>query len=442
MTRSVRFRITALAMATFVVVAVLSGAALLLVQRRTLTENVDDAVEQRAADLVALVGSDGDLQLTGGDDIVAQVVDGRGRVVAASAELPGDDPLFPALDGELDRGTTRLPEVDEARYVSVAVELGATGERGVLHVAGSLDDVEEATAELLAALGIGIPVVVALLGASVWIFVGRTLRPVELIRREVSGFGPDGWRRRVPEPGTGDEVDRLARTMNDMLARLALSAERQRRFVDDASHELRSPLTRLRTTVEVALRQAVPADEVLAEVHRDLVELSSLVEDLLVLARTDADVPLRRAEVDLDVLTFDVVRPFRQRGVVIDTTGISAARCIGDERLLRRAVENLVRNAAHHASHRVEVSAGGDGRWAVVEVCDDGSGVPTAERARIFERFARLDDGRSRDAGGTGLGLAIAQDIARVHGGEVTVGDRPGGGAAFRLSVPAAAEHR
>lgn len=437
MTRSVRFRITALAVLTFVVVAAVSGVALVVQQRRTLRENVDDAVEQRAEDLVALAGRGiGDLELTGGDDIVAQVVDRSGRVLAASGELAGEAALFPPLEGSFDRGTVELPEVDRARYVSIAVDLGGAGP-GVVHVAGSLDDVEEATAELAAALAAGIPVVVAVLGSAVWILVGRTLRPVERIRSEVAGFGPGGWRRRVPEPGSGDEVDRLARTMNDMLDRLEVAAERQRRFVDDASHELRSPLTRLRTSVEVALRGSDPADGVLAEVHHDLVELSTLVEDLLVLARADANVPPRRAEVDLDVVALGVIRPFRRRGTTVDTTGIGAARCLGDERLLRRAVENLVRNAARHADHLVQVSVRTEHGRAVLEVADDGPGVPAAERDRIFERFTRLDDARSREAGGTGLGLAIAREIARVHGGDVTVGDRTGGGASFRLVLPA-----
>lgn len=437
MTRSVRFRITALAVLTFLVVAVLSGVALVLQQRRTLTENVDDAVEQRAEDLAALARSGiSDLELSGGDDIVAQVVDRTGRVLATSAELPGEDSLFPALDGSFDRGTTHLPAVDRARYVSMAVDLRGAGS-GVVHVAGSLDDVEEATTELTASLAAGIPAVVAVLGSTVWILVGRTLRPVERIRSEVASFGPGHWRRRVPEPGSGDEIDRLARTMNDMLDRLETAAERQRRFVDDASHELRSPLTRLRTTVEVTLREAGPADGVLTDVHRELVELSSLVEDLLVLARADADVPPRRVEVDLDVVVLDIIPPFRRQGTTVDTTAIGAARCVGDERLLRRAVENLVRNAARHAAHRVQVSVNIEDQQAVLEVADDGPGVPATERERIFERFTRLDDARSRDAGGTGLGLAIAREIARLHGGDVTVGDRTGGGACFRLVLPA-----
>lgn len=300
------------------------------------------------------------------------------------------------------------------------------------------DDADEATAALKSSLSVGIPVVVALFGLTVWFLVGRTLRPVEAIRAEVETFGEGRWDGRVPEPGTGDEIDRLARTMNDMLRRLERSAERQRRFVGDASHELRIPLTRLRTAIDVARADpSVDRDGVLAETLVELVELSALVEDLLALARLDDGREIRRVEVDLDVVVTRVLSPYRERtGISIDGSGITAARTMGDERLLSRAVDNLVRNAVRHADSVVLVTTTTTTGGAAVVVADDGPGIPAGDRERVFERFARLDDARSRDDGGTGLGLAISREVVRRHGGRLTVDRAPAGGARFTLLLP------
>lgn len=300
------------------------------------------------------------------------------------------------------------------------------------------EDADEATATLQATLAIGVPIGVAVLGVGVWVLVGRTLRPVEAIRTEVSTFGDGGWHRRVPEPGTDDEIDRLARTMNEMLDRIDTSIERQRRFVGDASHELRTPLTRLRAQIEVAQGDLdVDTAEVLQATLDEVAELSGLVDDLLALARLDDGRPLDRREVDLDVLVTQVVRPYRDDpSVTIDGSGIAAARVLGDERLLRRAVDNLVRNAVRHARSTVRVTTAETDGTATVRVVDDGPGVPIADRERVFERFTRLDDARSRDEGGSGLGLAICRDVVTAHGGTVGIEEAAAGGAAFEVRLP------
>ncbi len=300
------------------------------------------------------------------------------------------------------------------------------------------DDADEATAALKESLSVGIPVVFALFGLTVWVLVGRTLRPVEAIRAEVATFGDGRWDGRVPEPGTGDEIDRLAMTMNEMLARLERSAERQRRFVGDASHELRSPLTRLRTQIEVVGADPdADRDQALDATLDELVELSALVEDLLVLAGLDDGRTMNTTEVDLDVVVTRVLSPYRDRPeVTIDGSGIAAARTNGDERLLRRAMDNLVRNGVRHATRRVTVASRVDGDEAVVIVSDDGPGVPLADRRRIFERFTRLDHARARDDGGAGLGLAICHEVVERHGGSLSVTDSPDGGACFTIRLP------
>lgn len=300
------------------------------------------------------------------------------------------------------------------------------------------EDADEATATLQATQAIGVPVGVLILGVGVWILVGRTLRPVEAIRADVATLGDGDWHRRVPEPGTDDEIDRLARTMNQMLERLETASARQRRFVGDASHELRTPLTRLRAQIEVARDDpAIDADDVLRQTLTEVEELSDLVDDLLALARLDDGRPLVREEVDLDVLVTQLLRPYRDDpSVTIDGSGIAAARVRGDERLLRRAVDNLVRNAVRHATSTVRVTTGEQDDHAIVRVADDGPGIAVPDRERVFERFTRLDDARSRDEGGTGLGLAICRDVVRAHGGTVGIDDGPDGGATFAIRLP------
>jgi signal transduction histidine kinase len=262
------------------------------------------------------------------------------------------------------------------------------------------------------------------------------------MRREVDTISAGALHRRVPVPGTGDETARLATTMNRMLDRLEQAQQRQRRFVSDASHELRSPVATIRQHAEVAAahpeRTSLTnlADTVLAEDLR----LQRLVDDLLLLARADEQMlGPGAASVDLDDLVLDAVRRLRtDPWLSVDGTGIGAARVRGDQALLARLVGNLTENAARHASSRVAVSLSADGAgWAVLGVDDDGSGVAAPDRERVFERFVRLDDGRTRDAGGSGLGLAIAREVALVHGGSISVRDSTLGGARFEVRLPA-----
>jgi signal transduction histidine kinase len=282
-------------------------------------------------------------------------------------------------------------------------------------------------------------VVVALL---TWLVVGRALRPVDTIRREVDAIGPAELDRRVAEPPTDDEVGRLARTMNRMLARLDGAARAQRRFVSDASHELRSPLASIRQHAEVArahpdrLGDGELAEVVLAEGAR----LQDLVEQLLLLTRLDeGGFALARGPVDVDDLVLADARRLRDAGAVaVDTAGVTAARLDGDERMLARLTRNLSDNAARHATSRIALGLLVDGDRVELTVDDDGSGIPESDRERVFERFVRLDEGRARDAGGSGLGLAIVAEIARAHGGSVRVTESPLGGARFVVELPTA----
>jgi signal transduction histidine kinase len=292
------------------------------------------------------------------------------------------------------------------------------------------------------AMLIGLPLLLAVVAAVTWLVTRRALRPVERIRHELAAImGSSDLSRRVPEPAAQDAIGRLARTTNQTLAALEASLEQQHRFVADASHELRNPIASLRTQLEVGA--AHPA---LLDVHgavKDVARLQRLATDLLLLARLDAGERLSaQARVDLGELALEQVALARtvndRSGRVPVRTGLLAdVEVAGSGRQLARILANLIDNAQRHAATEVVVSvrAAGDGR-AVLEVADDGDGVPEDQRERIFERFVRLDDARSRDDGGTGLGLAIARDLARRHGGTLKAAAREGRGAVFTLELP------
>jgi signal transduction histidine kinase len=429
------------------VLGVLTVAAVGVVtaQERLLTERIDESVTQ-AADRLAESVRAGDLQAAvpsglGDDDAAAQIVGDDGEVIDATPNIAGRDPIADLPPGRSTslRTSGDLPH-DDAPFRIASRRVDGPDGAVTIHVAASLDDVLESTTVLGRSLAVGIPAVVLFLALVVWMLVGRTLQSVERIRAEVAEISGSDLHRRVPAPPRDDEIARLARTMNSMLDRVEDAADRQQRFVADASHELRSPLTRMRTELEVDLAHPSRADPIAT--HRSVLEeatgLQRLVEDLLQLARTDSDrMPLPDEVVDLDDVVLAEARRVREAGdVEVDTTGVAAAQVRGDVRQLARAVANLADNAARHAATSVTLTVGErDGR-AVVTVGDDGPGIPAEEHERVFERFARLDESRQRDAGGTGLGLAIAREIARRHGGTLTVADSDRPGAVFVLSLP------
>ncbi|MBN9791605.1 hypothetical protein DMP17_23795 [Pseudonocardia sp. TMWB2A] len=288
----------------------------------------------------------------------------------------------------------------------------------------------------------GVPLLVLVAGGFTYLFAGRALRPVEDMRSRVAGMGDKDLSQRVDEPVARDEVGRLARTMNQMLGRIESSQATQRRFVADASHELRSPLATVSTGLEL-LGSGMPeasADRATVDVLRgEASRLTGLVENLLFLARADErGIAPRREEVDLDeIADAERERPSAETAVAVRVTS-EPVRVVGDRGQLVRVLRNLVDNAKRHASSTVAVSVRAEGDLAVIEVDDDGNGVPEADRARVFERFVRLDEARSRGDGGSGLGLAIVAELVAAHGGTVEAASSPAlGGARFRVTVPA-----
>ena len=280
---------------------------------------------------------------------------------------------------------------------------------------------------------------VPLLGSGValatWTTTARVLRPVEDIRRQVEQTDSGRLALHVPRSGNGDEIDRLAGTMNDMLDRLRVASERQRQFVSDASHELRSPITATLATLETTDPELLGASwpQIEATLTAEQTRLSRLVDDLLLLATVDEGrAGPRFSDVDLDDLVLsEAGRPY---SVDVNARVVAPHRVVGNSDLLQRCLRNLVENAARHASSTVEVtittSAGGH---PVIRVEDDGPGIPEGQLESIFERFARIDGARNRREGGAGLGLSIARYIAQQHSASLTASNRPNGGACFEL---------
>lgn len=444
---TVRAKLTVLAAALVAVVLGISALGLVVVQERLLTHGIDESLIQRADNIEGDVanGTLGPRLPAEGDpeDLFTQLIGPDGRVVGASDNATD----LPAVTNVLDpgardsiRSVSGIRGSEEFRLLVRPVE---TLDGSVtLVVAKNLDDVSESVRILAWSLAVSLPVATLLLAILVWWLTGRVLHPVEAIRAEVASISGADLHRRVPVPRTQDEITSLAHTMNQMLERVEQATEHQQRFVADASHELRSPLTRIRSALEVAIAHPDAVDD--EALHQSLLSetdaLSQLVDDLLFLARSEAGVHGRPAEaVDLDDLVLDEARRLRDRGTVRVVAGsVSAARALGDSRQLARAIRNLASNAERHASSTVTFELREDGETCELVVGDDGGGISPEHRDLVFQRFTRLDEARSRDDGGFGLGLAIVHDIVARHCGSIEIASQHGGGARFVVTLPRA----
>ena len=349
----------------------------------------------------------------------------RGESTLETVAGPGAEPLR----------VFTMPIVRNGRVVDI-VQVGMAVRR-----AEALLDRYLHTLIVLIPLGVGL----AALGGAV--IARAALRPVDEMTRTARRITAEDLSRRVERPGTGDEMERLALTLNGMLARLEAAFTQTRRFAADAAHELRTPLAALRGGIEVALRAERTPEEyrrVLASSLEEVERLIRLAEDLLLLSRSSAGPDVTRAPVDLEPLLLDVfdvgARLGQGAGVSVRTDAMASATVRGDATALRRALLNLIENAIKYTPPGGKVELGlttGDG-LAVITVSDTGIGLDPADADRIFEPFVRLDAARARDTGGAGLGLAIARSIAVAHGGTLTVESRPGAGSRFVLRLPLA----
>ena len=337
-----------------------------------------------------------------------------------------------------------LPDTVEGSPVRTVIDgesylmVGEALDEGTLLLGASLAEVDAAVAETGTLLALAVPLAVAVVGLVVWAVAAQALSPVDRIRRQVDAIDADALDHRVAVRGTGDEVDLLAATMNRMLSRIEESYAAQQRFAGDASHELRSPLATMRQYAELAEAHpgATSTAEIADVVREQGARMQETLEGLLLLARLDERAVRASDAIDLDDLARAQVARLAGEGLVVDARSVEPVRLRGDARLLRRAVENLVDNARRHARDRIAVGVRAVDGTALVWVDDDGPGIPESERSRVFDRFVRLDEGRSRDAGGSGLGLAIVLEIVRVHGGSVRIDTAPLGGARVVIELP------
>lgn len=451
---SLRLRLTAVA--TLVITAtILAGFAVLAI---TLVVSVRANVVTTLsayADSVARSGTDGvwpdRLTPAAADSSMwAQVVDdssgkSSGKVLAATANVADLPALYAVAAGSTSPEAVAPNRGDE----QVVAERYVSGRTSVVVFAGGSNRVLSiVTGDIQGHLLFALPVVVLGAVAASWLLIGRALRPVERMRAEAAEITGSDLHRRVPEPGGGDEIGRLARTLNSMLDRIEQSSAKQRRFVSDASHELRTPLAAVRTSLEVGLAhpEQAPWPDLAERAVTEAARLQRLVDALLLQARAEAGaLVVEREPVDLAALARAEAAVAARIPVQLHAEG--AVVVLGDGDQLARLLRNLLDNADRYAVGHVRLTVAAEGaETALIEVADDGPGIPVEDRERVFDRFVRLQSSRVRRSGssaGTGLGLSIARDIVTAHGGTVSVTDsRPevaegaGRGAVFVVRIP------
>lgn len=455
---TLRFRVALVATAIVAASLGLAGVGLLLWLEHSMVSGLDTTARQHVDDVVSLVERDRlhtIIPSNGADVDVTEVLDSSGRTLASS--YVGSDPSvarhFPhPLPAPLLAGHAMTLEDlsigDGGDFRVVVRTARLRGDEVTVIAAVSLGQAERTEHTLTTGLVIGYPALIVLVAWTVWHTAGRTLRPVETLRRHAMDISDTDLHRRLGLPASRDEIHALAVTLNEMLARLEAASVTQRRFVADAAHELRSPLTAIRAQLEVLVHYPDPERDrpVAAALLDDVERLHDLVEGLLALARSE-NPALRWSHdvVDLDEVVLGEVR--RQRaltGAGIDASSVSAGRVRGDADALRRVVVNLLDNARRHAASRIRIELGRREGEIELTVSDDGAGIPAVDRERVFERFTRLDEARSRDTGGSGLGLAIVSHVVAHHGGSVSAhadpppGEGGLGGARLRVLLPPA----
>jgi signal transduction histidine kinase len=431
---SLRARLLAVGVTGVALALALGSVVLYAVLTFTLNRTVDDGALATAQAVSAMVSENtvpNPLPVSGSQ--VVQVVNGSGAVVSASMSA---DRLTSLLrPAELARALTgERISVPGARaglsgtMRAIAVQAGARSASRSIIVAVPVNDVEQSQRVLRVTLLFAyIPLVIVMALIS-WRVIGSALRPVETLRSGAARISGSDQDERLAVPETADEIRALALTLNDMLDRLAASRGRQRAFVADAAHELRSPLTSMRTQLEVA-QHLGEGGQLATDLLADVARLSTLVEDLLLLARagSDSSHPSVREPLDVTALLDATAQRYAGGRVPVSVTRGPAVFANASSEELRRVLANLVENAVRHASSEVALAVRAEGGGAVLTVVDDGPGIPADERERVFERFARLDDARDRDAGGTGLGLAIVRELLRRSDASISLQDNPSG---------------
>jgi signal transduction histidine kinase len=427
--RSLRLRVTATATVVLAIGLVVGTTVLSSLFFHSRVKVVDQTVHAELSTVAQLVNADSlpaPLPAAPGGTAFAQVLDAADTVLAATTSASTVLPLLPLSQFQHRLGRAFTTTASSLGTTSMRVEAQTAVLHGVpvtVLVAVPFADVTSALDALRNVVVIVVPLVLLAAAAATWLAVGSALRPVDDMRAAADAVdvNASGAAPQLAEPPSGDELRRLGQTLNRMLRRLHVAGEQQRTFIADAAHELRSPIASVQTQLEVALATS-PTDwpEVARDVLADVSRLSRLADDLLLLARLDTGSTRVRVAVDV--------------GRLVSASGPSYV-VSGDEAALSRMLDNLTSNAGRYSSF-VEVRAVAVGDSVAITVDDDGPGIPVADRERVFERWVRLDPGRSSGDGGSGLGLAIARSIARAHGGDVTLSDSPLGGLRAVVQLP------
>jgi signal transduction histidine kinase len=418
--------------ATVVFVALgIAGAGLAAILYRTMLSGIDSAAATRVSEVAAQViergaaGVDPTMLETDQRVVAVQVIAQDGTVVLRSQSAP-DRPLV-AMKDVGDGIRIGMPEQSSpfGRIRFSAQTVAGPDDRYTILVGEGSATVASTVWAVVVALAIAAPVVIVVSGAATYVLVRRSMQSVDDIRSRVADITTSDLAERVPVPGSRDEISALAVTMNEMLARIEAGHNAQQRFVGDASHELRSPLTTIISALEVAVAhpEVLSADLATTTLMPEALRMKALIDDLLLLARADErGLEMAREDVDLDDLAAAELERLRRETDLDVSADLEPARLTGDPAALSRVMRNLLNNAARHAVSRVIVSVRPVTDGVAVEVSDDGPGISPADRQRVFDRFVRLDPDRSRSAGGTGLGLAIVREIVMAHDGRVTIG--------------------
>ena len=446
----IRLRVTAALALAMALVLAASGWFLYARLESHLATALDTALKVRADDLGTLVRQPGaSLSSERGGGLIeagesfAQLLDRRGRVLDANRPLrapllrPAELPAAARAPIYADRRS--VPGLDEPSRL-LATPVDRRGRRLVLVVGATRQNDAETLASFRDELLIAGPIALILASLAGYLLAGLSLRQVESMRQRAAAISADTPGERLPVPATRDELERLGTTLNEMLARLEAGLQRERDFVADAGHELRTPLALLRTELELALSHGRSAEELRAALRASLEEvdrLAQLADDLLLIARYDRGrLQLRLESLDVDELLSSVVRRFQLRAGEsarpLASEAPSNLRLRGDRLRLEQALGNLVDNALRHGRGPVSLRAAAvDGKVAF-HVQDQGDGFGNGFIERAFERFSRaLPSGE-----GAGLGLSIVRVIAEAHGGSAEAANAPEGGADVRLLLP------
>jgi heavy metal sensor kinase len=462
----IRVRVAAAFAVTMAVVLALAGALVYTRSASQLARNLDLQLQVRAQDLglfykqpgASIRGKVRPVGFFEAGESYSQLIDARGRVVDQSASLKNsgslltDDELQRALSLPVSRGprargeaifTNRdsVPGLDEPSRI-LATPVRRNREKLVLLAGQTREERAETLRALRNELLVAGPLALILATLSGYLLAGLALRPVDSMRRRAASISAETPGERLPVPRTGDEIERLGRTLNEMLGRLEAALQREREFVADAGHELRTPLALVRTELELALRHGGSPTELREAIRSSSEEvdrLAQLAEDLLLIARSEEGrLALRMETLDGGALLDSVARRFELRaqeaGRRLSAEEAAGLELVGDRIRLEQALGNLVENALRYGAGDVGLSVATENGFVQLHVTDEGTGFPPEFLERAFERFTRPDAARSR--GGTGLGLSIVRVIAEAHGGVAVATNRAGGGADVWIALP------